>query len=809
MTYSINRAAVIGAGTMGAAIAAHLTNVGIPVVLLDAVPDKLTPDEEKRGLSLQHPAVRNRLVRAGLERCAKASPANFALPEFVERITTGNTTDDMQKLASADWIVEAIFENLDAKQQLMAKIEAVRKPNAIVSSNTSGLPIHKIAEGRSDDCKKHFLGTHFFNPPRYLKLLEIIPTADTSPSVVTFMQQFAERVLGKGVVIAKDTPNFIGNRIFSLSNAFASNYILEHGYTVEEVDALTGPLIGYPKTATFRLLDLVGLDIAASVGGNLYDLIPNDESRELLRNEKAKALRDEMMKRNWLGNKTGQGFYKEMRGEGGKREFWALDLNTFEYRPSSKPRFESVEKAKDVEPLGARLKILLNSNDRAGKFLWDNLSFTMAYAARRVPEIADEFYQIDNAMRWGFSQQMGPFEIWDALGVAETVKRMEADGTQVAPWVKEMLASGHPTFYQYENGRALGYYDLKSKAYQPLPRDPNMISLAALKGSHKQLKTNDSASLFDLGDGVLGLEFHTKTLNAIDPYILEMMQSALDELEKPEWVGLVIGNEGEAFCAGANVFTVAMAAQQQMYDQLEQGVAQFQNLLMRIRYNPKPVVAAPAGMALGGGAEIVMAAARVVAHLETYMGLVEVGVGLVPSGGGVKEMLRRNLAPMKTTPQANAQVFVAKVFQTISQAKVSTSAHEALSMGFLSDSDRIITNRDHLLGEAKREVLKMVEDGYRPPIPSKNVYALGRDGLAALKIAIFAMRGGNYISDYDTVIGKHLANVVAGGDLSLGQWVSEQYILDLEREAFVELCKQPKTQERIWSFLQTGKAVRN
>jgi 3-hydroxyacyl-CoA dehydrogenase len=812
-SYSIHRAAVIGAGTMGAAIAAHLANAGIPVVLLDALPDTLTPDEEKRGLSLQHPAVRNRLVRAGLERCQKASPANFALPEFAERITLGNTEDDMQKLSTADWIVEAIYENLDAKQKIMAKVEAVGKPAAIVSSNTSGIPITKIGAGRSAEFKKHFLGTHFFNPPRYLKLLEIIPTGDTDPSVVAFMQGFAVRVLGKGVVICKDTPNFVGNRIGSLSSTFMANYISDNGYMVEEVDALTGPLIGNPKTATFRLLDLVGLDVAAAVGGNLYDLIPNDESRELLRADKAKTLRDEMLKRGWIGNKAGQGFYKAVKGAGSKTEYWVLDAQTMEYKPPQKVKFDSVEKIKDIEPLGARLKALLGGGsevqaDRASKFLWATQSWAMAYASRRVPEMVDEFYQIDNAMKWGYQRQVGPFEMWDALGVAETVRRMEADGTEVAPWVKEMLAAGCASFYQREGGRTAGYYNLAMKRYQPLPVNAS-VSLSALKAQGKELKVNDSASLIDLGDGVLCLEFHTKTLNAIDQYIGEMMQAALDELELPQYAGMVIGNEGEAFCAGANVFTVAMQAQQGQHDDLEKAVAQFQTGLMRIRFNPKPIVAATAGAALGGGAEIAMACAHVVAHIETYMGLVEVGVGLVPAGGGIKEMLRRVLTPAMRTPGVNPQPIVQRLFQTIGQAKTSTSAFEAQSLGFLTDGDRIIFNRDLLLGEAKREVLKLADDGYMPPLPSKNIYAVGRDGLAFLKVVIFGMRGGNYISDYDMVVGRHLANVLSGGDLSLGQWVSEQYVLDLEREAFVELTKQPKTLERIWGFLQTGKVVRN
>ncbi|MBI5880173.1 MAG: enoyl-CoA hydratase/isomerase family protein [Chloroflexi bacterium] len=810
MTDLITRAAVIGAGTMGAAIAAHLANAGFPVVLLDAVPATLTPDEEKRGLTLKHPAVRNRLVRAGLERCVKASPANFALPEFAERIVTGNTEDDMGKLSDADWIIEAIFENLDAKQALMARVEAVKKPGAIVSSNTSGIPIGKIAEGRSAEFKQRFLGTHFFNPPRYLKLLEVIPTPDTAPEVLATIKAFGAQVLGKGVVICKDTPNFIGNRIGSLSGAFTSNYIAKHGYGVEEVDAITGPLIGNPKTATFRLLDLVGLDVAAAVGGNLYDLIPNDESREIMRDTSSRELRAEMVKRGWLGNKSRQGFYKEVKSADGKREYWALDTATMEYKAPQKIRFESVGKAMGIEPLGARLKVLLSSDDRAGKFLWDTMSFSMAYAARRVPEIADEFYQIDNAMKWGYQRQMGPFEIWDALGVAETAARMEAQDIAVAPWVKEMLAAGYPSFYRYANGLPTGYYDLRTKKYQPLPADPGIVTLGALKAQGKELKANESASLIDMGDGVLCLEFHTKTMNAIDQNIMEMMGAALDELGKPQYAGMVIGSEGEAFSAGANVGGMAMGAQDgNMAEQVGKAVKTLQDLLMRVRYSPKPVVAATAGMSLGGGAEVAMACARIVAHLETYMGLVETGLGLVPGGGGVKEMLRRTMAPMKFANGVNPQPFVGKLFQTIAQAKVSASAFEARANGFLTDSDRIVFGRDRLLGEAKREVLKLVGDGYRPPLKDKNVYVTGRDGLATLKVAIFGMRGGNYATEYDTVVAKHLANIICGGDLSSGQWVPEQYILDLEREAFVALVQQPKTMERIWAFLQTGRPVRN
>ncbi len=806
MNYRINRACVIGAGTMGAAIAAHLANVGIPVDLLDVVPSQPTPEEAKRGKSLADPEVRNRLAAAGLERARKSRPASFFAEDRVRLVTVGNTEDHFERVAAADWVIEAIIEQRAPKQALMERIEALRRPNAIVSTNTSGIPVASIVEGRSPEFRAHFLGTHFFNPPRYLKLLEIIPLPDTSPDVLKFMAGFGERVLGKGVVICKDTPNFIGNRIASMSGAFMLDYVLAHGYTVDEVDRLTGDLIGHPKTASFRLLDLVGFDIAADVRRNLYDLIPNDEAREVLRSPRVEALSQAMLDRRWLGNKTGQGFYKEVRGSDGKKDYWSLNLETFEYQPPTKPRFESVGKAKDVEPLGERLKILLAAGDRAGQLLRALTFNSLAYASHRVPEIADDIVSIDNAVRWGFMHQSGPFEGWDALGVADTLTRMEAEGYHAAPWVAEMLAGGHATFYQYEDGRKVGYYDPATRAYCPLPTSPQVIVLKDLKASGKLIQKNNGASLVDLGDGVAGLEFHTK-MNALDPEIFAMLDTALERVER-DFAGLVIGNQAENFSVGANIMFVAMGAQNQLWDQVEAGVRSMQALVQRVRYNPKPVVMAPAGMALGGGAEMVMAGARVTAAAEAYIGLVEVGVGLVPAGGGCKEMVRRVVSPPMQTPGTSALPFLQRVFQTVGQAKVGTSAVESRDLGFLGPCDRVVANRDHLLAEAKREVLALDAAGYRPPAPAR-LYAAGRDALAALTVGVFMLREGEYISDHDALVGRKLAHVLCGGDLSAPQWVDEQYFLDLEREAFLSLVGEPKTIERIWHTLQTGKPLRN
>ncbi len=806
MTYRIQRACVIGAGTMGAAIAAHLANAGIPVYLLDVVPDRLTDQERARGRMLDDPEVRNRIVTAGIERAKNARPASFFTPETARLVTIGNLADHFAWVAEADWVIEAIVEQLKPKRELMARVDAARKPTAIVSTNTSGIPIASIGEGRSESFRAHFLGTHFFNPPRYLKLLEVIPTPDTARPVVEFIAGFAERRLGKGVVICKDTPNFVANRLGSIGGTFLLDYVLEHGYTVEEVDRITGPLIGRPKTASFRLLDLVGFDVAMAVRQNLYDLIPDDEARQVLRSERVQKLGQTMLERGWLGNKSGQGFYKEVRVENRAKEYWPLNLETFDYERPRKPRFESVGKAKDVEPLVQRMKILLEADDRAGQLVRTLTWHGLAYASRRVPEIADDIVSIDRAMRWGFLHEAGPFELWDGLGVAETVAHMEAAGFSVAAWVEEMLAGGHATFYQYEAGRAIGFYDLKSKAYQPLKVDAHVVVLKDLKAAGQVIEKNDGASLIDLGDGVVCLEFHTK-MNALDQDILAMAEVALERADR-DFEGLVIGNDAENFCAGANIAVIAIAAQNQLWDQIESGVRALQDVSMRMRYFHKPVVVAPAGMVLGGGAEVVLGGARVVAAAETYVGLVEVGVGLIPAGGGCKELVRRIITPPMTTKNANPLPFVQRVFETIGQAKVGTSAEESRALGFLADCDRVVMNRDHVIAEAKREVLAMAAAGYRPPAPAQ-LYAAGRDVLAALKVGVFMFQTGAYISEYDALIGRKLAHVLCGGEISQPAWVDEQVFLDLEREALLSLCGEPKTIERMWHMLQMGKPLRN
>ncbi len=807
MKYHIKQACVIGAGTMGAAIAAHLANAGIPVNLLDIVPDKLTPEEEKQGLTLTDAQVRNRIVREGFERVRKSRPASFFTEEHANLVRLGNLEDDFQWVGQADWIIEVVVENLAIKRQLMEKIDAVRAPHSIVSTNTSGIPIGSIAEGRSEGFRQHFLGTHFFNPPRYLKLLEVIPTKDTLPEVVQFIHHFGEFNLGKGVVICKDTPNFIANRLAFGSAAFALDYILEHDYTVEEVDAITGPAIGNPKTATFRLMDLVGIDVWDHVGRNLAPAIPHDEhAQKYLNSEKVNNLIHALVSSGRLGNKTRQGFYKEVRQPDGTKEFWALNLKTLEYEPPQKVRFESIGKVKDEENLGKRLKALIAAEDRAGQLVRAITYQSLAYASERIPEIADTPKPIDDAMRWGFGREAGPFEIWDMLGVAETVTAMKEAGFPPAQWVEEMLASGFPTFYQVENGAKVGVYHPERKEYERIFSHPSYIVLQELKSAGKTLKVNPGASLIDLGDGVLCVEFHTK-VNALDDDIFNMLTDAMDIVEK-DYEGLVVGNDAEQFSAGANIFMIVMAAQSGMWDTLDAAVRKMQGINMRMRYFSKPVVIAPAGLAIGGGAEVLMHGNRVVAHAELYAGLVEVGVGVIPAGGGTKELVRRILNPAMYTQNAEPLPFLQRIFETIGMAKVATSAEEARRFGFLSPADRIVMNRSHLLAEAKREVLHMAADGYRPLIPEK-IFAAGRDALAAMRLGVYMMNQGGYITDHEKLIGEKAAYVMCGGELSKPAWMDEQYFLDLEREVFLSLCGEEKTQQRLWHMLQTGKPLRN
>ncbi len=807
MRYNFFQAVVIGAGTMGGGIAALLANAGVPTTLLDIVPNKLTPEEEKQGLTLADPQVRNRIVREGLERAVKSRPASFLTPDHAALVKIGNLEDDFEVVAQADWIIEVIVESLPIKRQLMERIDAVRKPSAIVSTNTSGIPVASIAEGRSESFRQHFLGTHFFNPPRYLKLLEIIPTTETLPEVVDAVSRFGEFRLGKGIVPCKDTPNFIANRLAFGSAAFALDYILENGYTVEEADAITGPAIGNPKTATFRLIDLVGIDVWDHVGKNLAPAIPHDtHALKYLGSERVNRLISSLVGRGSLGNKTKEGFYKEVRAADGGKEFWALNMDTLEYEPPKKVRFDSIGKVKDIEKLGDRLKVLLAADDRAGQLVRAITYQSLAYASERIPEVADTPKPIDDAMRWGFGREAGPFETWDMLGVAETAEAMRQAGFPPAPWVDEMLASGCSTFYNYREGIKVGVYEPARGGYTPIQRPAGLVILPELKAAGKVIAKNMGADVIDLGDGVACVEFHTK-MNALDVDIFEMIRQALDRVEK-DFEALVIGNEADNFSAGANLFLVVMNAQSGQWEQLNNLVKNMQDILMRVRYFPKPVVIAPAGLALGGGAEVIMSGSRVVAASELYAGLVEIGAGVIPAGSGTKEMMRRIINPAMRTQNVVVLPFLQRLFEQIGMAKVATSAEEARQMGILGPADRVTLNRDLLLSEAKKEALHMVATGYKPPLPEK-IYAAGRDALAALQVAIYMMQQGCYITEYEAVIANKLANVITGGDISSPAWVDEQYILDLEREAFLSLCGNEKTQQRMWNLLQTGKVLRN
>ncbi|MBE2271411.1 MAG: 3-hydroxyacyl-CoA dehydrogenase/enoyl-CoA hydratase family protein, partial [Anaerolinea sp.] len=723
-------------------------------------------------------------------------------------IKIGNLDDNLNMVADADWVIEVVVERLDIKRSLMAKLAEVVRPDTIISTNTSGLPIRSIAEGMGEEFTRRFVGTHFFNPPRYLHLLEVIPHPDTDPAVVSFIQEFGAGRLGKGVVICKDEPNFIGNRFMTMMGMQTVNAALDGGFTVDEIDSITGPLIGRPKTATFRLNDLVGIDIAVGVARNLYPNIPDDPARGILEHPGTTALFDKIMANGWLGNKSQQGFYKMVKGAGGEKEFWSLNLNTFEYEAPQKVRFDSVGKHRKVEDTGERIKLLINEPDRAGQFLWHHHGFYLAYASHRVPEITDTIVNIDNAQKWGFSHEMGPFEIWDAIGVAETVPAFEAAGYPVAEWVKTMLAQGNTSFYQRDaNGVVIGYYSPQQAAYVPLVQDKREYKADRLRATGHEVARNGGASILDMGDGIALLEFHSPA-NAIDADVIQMAWQAVEMLESGKFEGLVIGHDGERFCIGANVFMVAMAAQSGQIDQLHEMIRQSQSVMQALRCASKPVVVAPHNMALGGGTEFIMAGVRVVAHAELYAGLVEVGVGLIPGSGGCKEMLRRIVNPvMASHPNGDPLPHLQKVFESIMLAKVSESAKQAREMGILGACDRIVLNRDHLLGEAKREALHLA-DGYQPTRPGK-IYAAGRDAYAALLIGIEGFKEQGLASEHDALIAGKLAFVLTGGAITEPGWVDEQVILDLERKMFVELVQTEKTLERIGYMLQNNKPLRN
>ena len=791
---------------MGARIAAHLANAGIPVFLLDIVPTELTPDEKRKGLTVESPAVRNRIVLAGLEAARKSRPAAFFTPETARLVTPGNLEDNLAWCGQVDWIIEAVAENLDIKRKLFERVESVRKPGTIVTSNTSGLPIHLIAEGRSEDFQQHWAGTHFFNPPRYMKLVELIPGPKTLPGVLTTLDEMCDLRLGKGVVIAKDKPNFIANRIgtYAMLNVLKQMQALD--MTIEEVDACTGPAIGQPKSATFRTADIVGLDVLVHVVRNIYDNIPNDESREMWR---VPAFVEEMMKRGWLGDKTGSGFYKRVK-KAGDSEILTLDWQKMEYRPRQKAKFGSIEAGKQIEETRERIRALSGpgmdgKGDKANRFLWACLSENCLYAARRVPEIANSVVDVDRAMRWGFAWELGPFEVWDAIGVGRMVEALGREGKQIPPVVNDVLASPKKSFYATEEG-STRYFDIGAKAMKPVPEPAGIIILKSLKDRSGVVQTNSGASLIDLGDGVLCCEFHSK-MNSIGGDIGAMIHAGVKRLGS-EFDAMVIANQAPNFSVGANLMLLLVTAQEGEWDDIHMAVRQFQGVNMAIKYAPGPVVAAPQGMALGGGCEISLSSARIHAAAEAYIGLVETGVGLIPGGGGTKEMLIRANEHAGGGEDLDLFHALKPIFETIAMAKVSTSGEEARSLGFLRRSDLIAMNRDRQVADAKATALALVREGYHPPAPAE-IRVLGEEFLAGAKLAIHMLVRGEFASEHDAVVARKLAYILAGGSITAPQTVSEQYILDLEREAFVSLCGERKTQERIAHTLKTGKPLRN
>ena len=802
-TLTVSRAAVLGAGTMGAGIAAHLANAGIPTLLLDIAPKELTPEEEKKGCALESPEVRNRIVNTLFEASKKLKPAAYMLSDNAKLVKTGNFTDDTSQLKGCDLVIEAVVENLDIKHKVFAEVEKHRKPGSVIATNTSGIPIDSIAEPFSDDFKQHFVGVHFFNPPRYMKLVEVIPGTETSSELARDLSGFLDQRLGKGVVPAKDRPNFIANRVGTFGMMATVHEMLEMGFTPTEIDQITGKAIGHASSATFRTSDLVGLDVLVHVNKNLYPAVPDDEDREIFQ---VPDVINKMLEKNFLGDKTGGGFYKKSRDAEGKRVILELDLNTFEYKPQEKTKFPSLDAAKAVEDIPKRVKTLVWGEDKVGQFLWKTGSRISRYAANRIPEIADTIVEIDNALKWGFGWEIGVFEAWDAIGVPESVERMRAEGQPIPASVEKMLASGATSFYKEEDGKR-SFYDLVKGEYRAVPDRPGVTILKELKARTGVIKTNPGASLIDLGDGVACVEFHSK-MNSIGGDTVQMLNYALDEVEK-NFVGLVVGNQGGNFSAGANIMLLLLAAQEEEWDDINIMVAALQRTVMRLRYSPKPVVTAPYGLTIGGGCEISMHGNRVRAAAETYMGQVEVGVGLIPAGCGTKEMTMRAMDAAAKVPDADPLAFLKKTFELLGMGKVATSAQEAKAWGFLRESDSISMNGDRLIADAKQEVLNLNASGFVAPVPREDILVLGESAQAAMKLALHMMKRGEFISEHDELIGKKLANVMSGGSMNHSSYVSEQYLIDLEREAFVSLCGERKTQDRIAAMLKTGKPLRN
>lgn len=793
MQRSIKKVAVLGSGIMGSRIACHFANIGVEVLLLDIVPFDLT-DEDKK-----NPAKRNRLVNDSLMTAIKSKPSPLYTSDGASLISTGNLDDDLQKIKDYDWVIEVVVERLDIKQQLFEKVEAHRKPGTLITSNTSGIPINLMLKDRSEDFQRHFCGTHFFNPPRYLKLLEIIPTQKTDPKIVDFLMHYGDLYLGKETVLCKDTPAFIANRVGVYSMMSGMHAVEKTGLSVGEIDKLTGPIIGHAKSATFRTSDLVGLDTTVNVSTNLYNGLENDESREMF---KLPRIVQELSDRKWLGDKTGQGFYKKVVTDGNK-EILELDLKTFEYVPKTRSRLDVLEKTKNEEDLKKRLQIVINEDGTVGDFYKHTFFDLYKYVSHRIPEIADELFRIDQAVSAGFAWEMGPFESWDAMGVRKCLDMMKAMDMEPAPWVEEMLTAGNETFYKFENGKK-HYYDVETKSYKVVPGTEGFVILDAFK-ENNVVWENDGATLYDIGDEVLGLEFHTK-MNAIGAEVIEGINTGIAKAEEG-YKGLVIGNESANFSAGANLAMLFMFAVDQEFDEINMMIRQFQQTMMRARFSSIPVVAAPVGMALGGGCELSLHSDAIQAHAETYIGLVEVGVGVIPGGGGTKEFVLRASDEYESgDPELNT---LQKYFMNIATAKVATSAEEAREMNIIRPEHQITMNRSRLLTDAKDKVLELYDAGYTQRAERKDIKVHGRAALAMFEAGITGMKYGNYISEHDAKIGRKLANVMAGGDLSAPTGVSESYLLDLEREAFLSLCGEPKTLERIQSVIFKGRPLRN
>ena len=797
----IKKVAVIGSGIMGSGIACHFANIGVEVLLFDIVPRELNDSEKAKGLTLDDKIVRDRLVNDSLVTSLKSKPSPIYHQKFASRIITGNLEDDIAKVKDVDWIIEVVVERLDIKKMVFENLDKHRTPGTLITSNTSGIPIKFMSEGRSEDFQKHFCGTHFFNPARYLKLFEIIPGPKTSKDVLDFLNGYGEQFLGKTSVIAKDTPAFIGNRvgIFGIQSLF--HQVRELGLTIEEVDKLTGPVIGRPKSATFRTVDVVGLDTLVHVANGIYDNCPNDEAHELF---KLPDFINTMVKNNWLGSKTGQGFYKKVKGDKGKSEILSLDLNTLEYRSKKRASFATLELTKTIDKVVDRFKVLASGKDKAGDFYRKNFAAMFEYVSNRIPEITDELYKIDDAMKAGFGWEHGPFQIWDAIGVEKGIELMKAEGKKPAAWVTDMLTSGVSSFYSIESG-ATYFYDITTKKQTKKPGQDSFIILDNIRKSNEVFK-NSGVVIEDLGDGILNCEFQSK-MNTIGGDVLTGLNKAIDLAEK-DFAGLVVGNQGSNFSVGANIGMIFMMAVEQEYDELNMAIKYFQDTMMRMRYSSIPTVSAPHGMTLGGGCELSMHADKVVAAAETYIGLVEFGVGVIPGGGGSKEMaLRAQDNFRKGDVELN---ILQEYFLTIGMAKVATSAYEAFDMGVLQkEKDIVVVNKERQIATAKAHAKLMAEAGYTQPVKRKDVKVLGKQALGMFLVGTDSMEASKYISEHDHKIANKLAYVMAGGDLSEPTLVSEQYLLDLEREAFLSLCTERKTLERIQHMLKTGKPLRN